>query len=133
MRKPTRLRLRNKIIHHLNQWQQLGCIAYEFARPAPWGRNNKNRYNWRLVSGVAKDGRAILIYPITDRRRKIPKLIVKLMMELEGRGALVGCAPDIGSAWDIVFDNEAEHKRKAYTYLHRYWNEKYLKSKGNEE
>lgn len=130
MRRTNRLRLRNKIIKHLNGWQQLGCMAREFSTsPAVRGRD-RNRFIWRLVSGVAKDGRAILIYPIRDRREKVPKLICELMMQYEGRQAIVGCALHIGDAWDIVSDNEAEYKRKQQTYSYRYWHQKL---KGEEE
>lgn len=133
MRRMTKLRLRNKIIHHLNQWQQLGCLVRENAtKPNRRDLKRMNRHSWRLVTGVARDGRSIMIWPIKDRYEPVPQVICNLMLEYEGRGAIVGCAVHIGDAWDIIYDDEKVHKRKAQTYSFRYWHEK-RKSKGNSD
>lgn len=125
MRKPPRIRLRNKIIKHLNQWQQLGCLVREYAPPRTKLGRGQNRFMNRLIGGVSKDGRAILLYPIRDRRETIPRLICELMLEYDGRGAIVGTCLHIGDAWDCVFNDEKAHKRKQQTWSYRYWAEKH--------
>lgn len=133
MRKPTRISLRNKCIHHLNNWQQLGCLVREYSASRHKVGKDRSRFTWRLITGVAKDGRAILLYPIIRKQDKVPHSVCRMMSEYEGRGAIVGCVENIGDAWDVVQANEKEYKRKARTYLHRYWLEKYKKSKERED
>lgn len=128
MRRRGRLHLRNKIVEHLNRWQQLGCLV----KPHSAGmvsKTGKERFLGRLISGVAKDGRAILILPILSRKTKIPFNLCRLMMQYDGRGAIVGTAEHIGDAWDIVYADPKQYKRKAKTYLYRFWFEKYSKGK----
>jgi hypothetical protein len=132
MRKIGRLRLRNKIIKHLNAWQQLGCLVREHASHSIRRERGGRRYLWRLVSGVAKDGRSILIYPITHHKDRVPFNVCQLMLEFEGRGGIVGCAAHIGDAWDIVSADESRYKRKKRTFYHRHWHEQYLKGKAHE-
>jgi hypothetical protein len=121
----SRIRLRNKIVFHLNKWQQLGCLVRSGAGVSIIRRaRSKTGLATRLVSGVARDGKAILIYPVMDRKDRVPGEICKVMAEYESRGAIVGTACDIGDAWDIVFNDESQYKRKQKSYLHRYWLEK---------
>lgn len=140
--KPSRLTLRNRILRQLQAWPQLGCVAHELHRaPKYTGRENSgNRrdlsfFLWRLIGGVAKDGRAILLYPVLDRAEVVPGVVSSFMIEYESRGALVGCVTDISDAWDVVFGNESEYKRKARTYSFRYWHYKRnaKQQKGGEE
>lgn len=134
MRKRGRVYLRNKLIHHLNNWQQLGCLVRPWPTTAIPKRKGKERFLGRLIWGVAKDGRAILILPILSRKTKIPFNLCSLMVNYEGRGAIVGCAEHLGDSWDIVFADESQHKRKQKTYLHRFWLEQYQsKGKDNDE
>lgn len=124
MRK-NRIRLRNHIVHHLNNWQQLGCYVRAGVSPRLTQKNkNKGTYEPRFVSGVAKDGRAILIYPITSKFAHVPAPVVALMMEYDSRGAIVGTAENESDAFDIVVCNEKEYPRKQKTWGHRYWLDK---------
>lgn len=127
MGQEKRIKLRNKIARTLNNWQQLGCLV----RVGPWGRETvrRERYFWRLVSGVAKDGRAILIYPLSVESENIPFSVCSLLMEYEGRGAITGCAKNIGDAWCIVSDDEKEYKRPKRTWYYRRWYNLYKESK----
>lgn len=132
--KQGRLALRNRIVTALNSWEQLGCIA--FAGPAPgYAREKygKQKYFWRLVSGVAKDGRAVLIYPVRNRWDRVPRKVVRLMLELEGRGAIVGTAENIGDAWCIAAADTVEYKRAKKTFLHQYWHQRYQREKKKHE
>lgn len=78
------------------------------------------RFFSRLIIGTkAPNGRAVLVYPHIQYSKKTPTCILKIMMEYEAQGAIVGYACNIGDAWDIVFDNPKEYKRKVRTYDYR--------------
>lgn len=109
--------MRNRIVNALNNWQQLGCLALSGDRFFVPKKFMRGRYMARLVFGVAKDGRAILILP-NPRRSPLPMFIARLLQDYESHGALVGCAQDILDAYDIVADS-AEHKRKQRTFAYR--------------
>lgn len=85
------------------------------------------------MSGVAKDGRAILIYPIISRFSRLPGPVVKLMMEYESRGAIVGTAEDVNDGWDIVADDAKNYKRKQKSFGHLYWANKQKEKKHDSE
>jgi hypothetical protein len=108
----NKVRLRNRIVDHLNA-AGLGCFVESIKREFA-------EISRHLVWGVAKDGRAILIYPIGPKRTgDFSKRVATLMEEFEKRGAIVGCAASIGDAWDIVYSDETVYKRKKRTYNHK--------------
>jgi len=109
------LALRNKIVTALTNWQQLGCVALKGDRFFVIRGERKTPGMHLLVWGCAKDGRAIMIWPMA-RTRTMPLIVAELMGEYHSRGALVGCAKNIGDAFDVVADNPREYKRKLRTY-----------------
>ena len=125
--------LRNKIIKNLHEWEQLGCRVYSGAALFRDRRAGDPRFRhfWRLVFGVAKDGRAILVYPMPDRKGRIPDHIVDLLAEYHDRGALAGCAADIGDAWDIVVSDPKEYPRKSRTFMFQWESVKKAKRKNH--
>lgn len=108
------LLIRNRIARALENWQQLGCRVIKGDRFFVVRGEKKQAGMHLFVFGCAKDGRAILIYPMPWRNR-VPLQIARFMLDFHERGALVGCAKDIGDAHDIVADSP-EHQRKRRTY-----------------
>ncbi len=118
-RRLSRIRLRNAIIRHLNAWGQLNTIvrcgdAFQFH--VTKGRRETRFFSRLIIGTKGPGGRAVLIYPHIEDSKKTPTCIVKIMMEYEAQGAIVGYACNIGDAWDIVFDDPKEYKRKRRTY-----------------
>ena len=115
--RPGAVLLRNKIARHLNGWEQLGCKVVTgnrfFAK-----RNNDMRlidnHLSRLIVGCSSRGKMILIYPVA-KHYTVPRSLARFLMDFHSRGALVGCAKDIGDAWDIAADSP-QYKRKKSTY-----------------
>lgn len=105
---------RNKIARALENWQQLGCRVIKGDRFFVVRGEKKQAGMHLLVFGCSKDGRAILIYP-TPRAGRVPLEIARFMLDFHERGALVGCAKNIGDAFDIVISS-AEYPRKKRTY-----------------
>jgi len=129
MKKETRISLRNKIVKFLNEKEMLGCRVYSGIAPISKKRvQSKERFFWRFVSGTAKDGRTILIYPIPNRSERIPISIFEHMALVEDMGAIVGTSHTIGDAFIIVVDSP-EYKRTNQTRMHRYFLERYKKEK----
>lgn len=120
------LLLRNRIVRAINNWEQLGCKAISGNRFFVIKGERKGTGFHLLVFGVAPDGRAILIYP-QPHRGKVPIAICMLMMDFHTRGALVGCAKEIGDAYDVIVDNPSEYKRKRRTWRFEWELEQYLK------
>lgn len=133
MKRQTRVRLRNKLVKTINNWQQLGAIAWPGISPGHRssfrGGNDKTQGYWRMVGGTSKDGKTIMIYPIISRWEAMPLAVCQMMVELESRGALVGCAANIGDAWCIVSNDEKEYKRAKRTWYHHDWLEKHSRRK----
>lgn len=129
----SRLALRNKLIRTINEdWaEKFGAKAHGLPPPIP-GREVDSEFHWRFVQGIARNGRAIVIYPLLARFEKIPFRICHYMMEFEKRGAIVGCAEGLGDCYCIVADNPAEYRRFKKTYSHRKWFEYYSKGKVND-
>lgn len=132
-----KLRQRNKFIRTINNWQQLGAFA--FPGPTAEFRTNTNnskapnRFLWRLVCGISKDGKIIMIYPVKDRRDPVPRVVSEMMMEADSRGGIVGAAEHLGDLWCIVADDPVSYKRAKKTYAHRVWFEHYQKRRKDGE
>lgn len=111
------LRLRNKIIHTANNVWTFGCFLhvgqYRFKRIRArnqWGSD-------RLITGVHKDGRAILIYIAGER--SVPNGIADLLHKYATLGGVAGVALSLDDAWEILYNGEEPRKRKARTYEYR--------------
>lgn len=128
--KKSRLALRNRFIKVINEdWaEKFGARAHGLLAPIP-GSESDADFHWRFVQGVAKDGKALLIYPILGRDEKIPFRICRYMLDFEARGAIVGCAESVGDLYCIVANNPEEYKRPKKSYYYRRWHEHYLKGK----
>lgn len=116
--KMSRSTLRAKIVRHLNAWEQLGCrvVGGDKMFSGHHGGSGK-RLSWYLsgfIFGCSTKGKMILIYPI-KQPNNLPWTVANFMMDYYSRGAIVGCARNIGDAWDIVIDSP-EYKRKVSTY-----------------
>lgn len=141
MKPLNQVRLRNKFVRTINNWPQLGAYSWYGATPTTrLSGGDENRVGigqkdkhilWRLVGGVARDGRLILIYPLVKYRDEVPFTISQLMMEAESRGAIVGTACNIGDVYTIVADNPTEYKRCQRTYSYRNWFGRQSKEKKN--
>lgn len=132
MNRRGRVYLRNKIVKALNNWQQLGCMAW--AGPTPGFRRLRkvnDPYSWRLVSGISSEGKAMILYPILKANDRVPLSICRFMLEAESRGAIVACCETIGDAWDAAFDDGDEYPRKRRSYSYRYWYTKHKKEQKN--
>jgi hypothetical protein len=111
--------LRNRIVQALTNWDQLGCRVVRGDRFFRLKTDRQGLGLHLLVFGTSKDGEAILIYPYPHKGR-VPLDVCRLMRDFFYRGALVGCAAEIGDAWDIVQNNPDEFKRKKRTYRFMY-------------
>ena len=133
----NRLSHRNQLARQLVAWgDRLGVYVDEqYIAPSTKMRDRNRFFFWRLIRGVAMDGRAIVLYPILNRLDPVPLLVSRLMMLYAKRGAIVGCVLDIGDCWDVVYDNPLEYKRKVRTFSYRFWYNKRKKkdSHGKEE
>lgn len=126
MKEKGRIHLRNKIIAFLNGKASFGCKVHAEGIPgAKRMRGARARYFSRLITGVAKDGRMIVIYPFIHRRELIPRPICEYMREVEMRCGITGTASNIGDAYEIVADDPVEYPRKEKTKLHQYAMRKY--------
>jgi hypothetical protein len=117
----TLIWLRNRIVEALTNWEQLGCIVSTGDHFFGMGQKKKNIGFHLFIFGTAKDGRAILLYPIRPHNKSggiLPRRIREFMMEYDARGAIVGTCTEIGDAWDVVID-DPEYPRKKRTYTHR--------------
>lgn len=131
MRPRGRVWLRNKIISFLNSKPQLGCKVFAGVTPAVQrARGKQDQYFSRLITGIARDGRMIVIYPIIHWPDRIPKAVCKYMGEVDALCGIVGTASNIGEAWDIVICDEKEYPRTERTRLHNYLLKKSEKKNG---
>jgi hypothetical protein len=114
--------LRNRILEAFKTWEPtLEAHVASGDHFFGMGQKRKNIGLHLLIFGVARDGRAILLYPIRAHNKSggfLPKAVREFMMEYEHRNALVGTCVEIGDAFDIVVDNAAEYPRKKRTYTH---------------
>ncbi len=128
MKTKGRINLRNRIERFLNEHATFGCKVHSGVTPSPKKQvKAKERFFWRFVTGTAKDGRTILIYPMILRNERIPVPICEYMKEIESRNALVGTAENLGDAYTIVVDDPIEYKRAKKTRMHEYWLQQSLK------
>lgn len=123
----NRIKLRNKICSQLQAWEKRLEISNIHIDPTPISRAGHDKLFHRFIHGIAKGGRAILIYPIIKRTEQMPKGICAYMMNFELAGGIVGCADGISDAWDICYPVEGEYTRKQKTYLYRWWGNYYRK------
>lgn len=121
MKPPNRVRLRNKFVNVIGRWPQLGAFAWRGATPLPRKTHfpRDPDFLWRVICGVTRDGRALMIYPILHHREKMPGAICRIMIEVQSRGGLVGTALNIGDVYVILADNPSEHKRPRRTFRHQ--------------
>lgn len=125
MRYRGRVHLANKIVKHLNNWQQLGCQAWRVRSLVGV------KYAARLVFGISSEGKAMILYPKLKANESVPFSVCQLMLEAESRGAIAGCVENIGDAWDLAYDDEEEYPRKRRTFAHQYWFNKHQKERKN--
>lgn len=118
----NRIRLRNRIRDFLNSKAVLDCKveAGPISGVVAASRRNVKKYFERLVTGTAKNGRTIVIYPLVSKDDSVPRAICDHMKEIETRGGIVGTAKSIGDAFCIVVDSQ-EYPRFNHTFLHHYW------------
>ena len=110
--KITRNSLKRKIIDNLEK--HLGCSLTATEYLSFKERSYKVHLD-RLVFGTSKDGKAIWIYA-TKTRDRLPQQTAMFLYEQFKRGALVGCAHNFSDAWDIVWNDETQYKRKKRTW-----------------
>jgi hypothetical protein len=72
----------------------------------------------RLITGVAKDGRAIMLFIMVGSRR-VPAYIANILKKYEDRGGIVGSIFNVEDAWEVLYNGEEPRKRKARTYEYR--------------
>lgn len=128
----NRIKFRNKVIRQLEDWHRRGSLVFSNPRTElPAGR--EKRFHHRLIWGIGKDGKTVLLYPLRSRKELIPKAICEELESAFLRGAIVGTVEHIGDAWDTVFADESQYKRKKKTFLWQWCLERYEKRKNDGE
>lgn len=132
MNKTGRIALRNKFAKYLNEHEKFDCKVHSGMVPAPKTRVwTKERHFWRFIAGTAKDGKTILIYPLTSRNERIPVSICEYMTEIAKKSQYVGCAENLGDVFCIMADDPLNYKRAKKTYYYEYWMKKQTEKKEN--
>lgn len=132
MNKKGRISIRNKFVRFINEHHEFGAKVSSGPVPAPKKRvTSKERHFWRLISGTAKDGRTILIYPLLLRNERVPIFVCQYLAEIADKTPYVGLAETIGDVLCILKNDQLNYPRADRTFYFRYWLKKNQENRKN--